>query len=367
MTPTPTPLPRVTISGADFGSALPAVNWGPHPITAACSLTIQTDCIASHTNTSVVIAPPFGSGSAAVTVNGGAASAAMDDDYSYGPVVMGLKPQGGTTGTHVTISGAGFGTALPTVDWGGTTIVAKCTLLVTGNCIASHTDSSVVVVAPSGSGTVAVNVNGGVVSSITDNNFYYGPVVTKLSPQGGVATGGTHVTISGAAFGTALPAINWGSSHTIAVACTTSIKTDCVASHTNTSVVVVAPAGTGSVAVTVNGGHAVAQVDTSFYYGPVVTKLTPQGGLPGTRVAISGAAFGTVLPTVRWGSGHTITARCSSSLTTDCIASFSNSSVVVVAPDGSGSVAATINSGAVATNADNHFYYGPVVTGLAWK
>ena len=103
-----------------------------------------------------------------------------------------------------------------------------------------------------------------------------------------------------------------------------------------------APAGSEDVPITINGGSS--GTDNVFYYGAVVTGLKPLGGSAGTKVKISGYGFGTT-PTVNWGEDHPITARCSTTILTDCIQSSSATAVTVVAPEGTEDVPITVDGG----------------------
>src|SRR5581483_202908 len=94
-------------------------NWGTgHDITTKCSATLKSNCISSSSPTSVKLVVPSGSDLVAVTVNGGTAATNIDNQFHYDSVVSGLSVHGGAEGTKLTISGANFGTAPPTVNWG---------------------------------------------------------------------------------------------------------------------------------------------------------------------------------------------------------------------------------------------------------
>ena len=128
----------VTIAGLNLlpnpanPSVAPTVQWGASTISATCNVpdpSVLTNCISKWGDKSVILLfPPRGDPgtSSTVKVNGGAASTTVDDHFYYGPVVTGLKPQGGpatgfASNTLVTINGVGFGastTVAPVVQWG---------------------------------------------------------------------------------------------------------------------------------------------------------------------------------------------------------------------------------------------------------
>src|SRR5579871_5233754 len=112
--------------------------------------------------------------------------------FAAGPVVTGVSPTAGQTGTVVTITGSGF-TGATDVFFG------LADVPVTG-----VSDTSITVDAPSNlPGTVDVLVEGlGGTSTTTPNDqFVYGaPSVTNVSPSSGSVLGGTRVTISGSGF-----------------------------------------------------------------------------------------------------------------------------------------------------------------------
>jgi len=113
-----------------------------------------------------------------------------------------------------------------------------------------------------------------------------GPVVTKLTPNEGPATGGGTVTITGTNLGGA-SAVHFGT------ASATSFTVDSPGSITAT-----APAGTGSVhvSVTTPSGTSAPTSGTTYIYRtpPTVTHLSVKGGpaTGGTAVTITGTEFG---------------------------------------------------------------------------
>jgi sugar lactone lactonase YvrE len=103
---------------------------------------------------------------------------------------------------------------------------------------------------------VATNVDGTAYGQ--DETFSYGPAVTNVEPKTGESRGGTTVTITGTRF-TEVNAVKFGSTN----ATSFTVKSE-------TSITAVAPAGTGTVDVTVTteAGTSAATTADQFTYGP---------------------------------------------------------------------------------------------------
>ena len=326
---------RVTISGTSFSGAT-TVDFGTH---AASSFTVNSA-------TTIHATAPTGTGTVHVTVTtaAGTSPKLSADQYTYGPTVTVISPRSGSTlgGTVVTITGTGLSGAT-TVDFGST----AATEFTVNSAI------SITATAPAGSGTVDVTVTtpGGSSPKVTADKYTYKapPVVTSLSPTHGPTAGGTVVTITGTGFSGAT-AVHFGP--TAATSLTVNSATTI---HTT------APAGTGTVDVTVTtpvATSATSSVD-KFTYGPAVTAISPSSGstVGGTVVTISGRGFGGATA-VDFGS----TAAGSYSVV-------SASSITATAPAGSGTVDVTVTTPAGSSpksTADAYTYKAPpVVTGLS--
>lgn len=123
------------------------------------------------------------------------------------------------------------------------------------------------------------------------------PVVTGISPDEPKKNGATHVTITGAEFEEAL-AVKFGSTE----ATTFTVNP----SSNGTIIEAVAPAGTGTVDVTVTtpaGTSPTSGADRFYYSRPVVKRVSPRRGpeLGDTTVTITGANFAGVT-SVKFGS-----------------------------------------------------------------
>ena len=188
-----------------------------------------------------------------VVTPGGTSPNTVNDNFTYtgGPFITAIVPASGPTagGTLVTIYGGGF-TGTYHVTFGG--------IVVTPSFV---TDTTITVVSPANTaGPVDIRVvtTAGTTANTVADDFLYvasGVVVVGLSPSSGPDTGGIVVTIVGAGF-TGVVSVQFG---TVAV---TPI------SVTSTTIVVVAPAGSGTVDVRgfVAGGVSGPTVADDFTY-----------------------------------------------------------------------------------------------------
>ncbi|WP_327120405.1 IPT/TIG domain-containing protein [Nocardia sp. NBC_01730] len=185
---------------------------------------------------------------------------------------MPISPNQGSTGggTTVTITGTNLG---------GATAVRFGSKLanITGN-----TPTSVTVVSPSGTGTVAVTVTTAGGTSNPLSFFYIGaPFKSALSPVSGVTAGGNTVTITGVGLSTAT-SVSFGAN----------TATPTVVSDGTLTVVVPAGAAEGSVGVSIttaggtSNGLSYTYVDAPTLGTPTPTSGPTSGGtavtLPGT-------------------------------------------------------------------------------------
>ncbi|MGM4957192.1 IPT/TIG domain-containing protein [Bradyrhizobium japonicum] len=202
------------------------------------------------------------------------------------PTVTSVSPTTGPLagGTSVVITGTNFTgtTGAAGVKFGATNA--------TGYTVNSNTQ--ITATAPAGSaGTVDVTVTNGSTSptSAADQFTYVAaPTVTSISPTSGPTGGGTSVIITGTNFSTTTGAagVKFGANN--------------AASYTvnsNTQITATAPAGTGTVDVTVTtvGGTSATTASDQFTYvgAPTVTSISPTSGpgSGGTTVTITGTNF----------------------------------------------------------------------------
>jgi type II secretory pathway pseudopilin PulG len=280
----------VTVAGKGFTGAT-AVKFGTTPAT---SFHVQSD-------TTITVVSPAGTGSVDVTVTTPAGTSATNplDTFTYAPTVTGISPTSGPTtgGTSVTITGTGFiGTGTTTVMFGSNP----------GTSVNVVTPSSLTVDAPAGSlGTVDVTVTTFAGTSVTNSadRYTYRISVTAISPSSGPDSGGTGVGILGGGF-TGATAVTFGT--TPASAFTV---------NSDSSITATAPAGTGTVDVTVTGPSGTSATSLS-------DRFTYTAGPPVGLGLIIKVGTGTPVANCAPGTGTT----CSAPNSTTCIMTGSSTS-----------------------------------------
>ncbi len=336
----------VLITGTGFTTAS-AVNFGTTPATS----------FVIHSDTQITaIAPP----STALLINGSTVvnvtvtnssgttpeTSASEFTYTEAPTITSISPDAGSVGgtTPVMIIGTGFLTV------SGASGVQFGTINATSYTV--NSDDSITAIAPPQSAgavtlTVTNSVGSATYSSYTYNNT---PSVSSVSPSGGSLNGGTAVTITGTGF-TSGTTVYFGE-----------VEAVVQSSSGTTGIVATAPAGTGTVDVTVsnsNGTSATSSVDQFIYYAvPVVTGLSVNSGpaAGGTSVTISGSDF-TDVTDVNFGDQP--------------VASFTvvnDSTITAVSPSGAGpvDVQVTTPGGSSAINPNDVFTYNaPSIASLS--
>ena len=272
----------VTIRGAHFTlagkSLVKAVKFG----------TVAGTHIHVRSSISLTARAPKGKGTVNVRVitKGGTSRVAKADRYAYkgaGPVVAGVSPSYGSTsgGTSVTISGGGF-TGATAVTFGG--VEATSFKVAPGGAAITaitpaHTEVGdpfdVRVATPGGTSTV----------SPADRFFFYVPAtVTSVSPGNGPRGGSIAVTITGTNLYSArsvAQAVKFGNALATAVVVKSS-----------STIQATAPAGTGTVDVTVTtlaGTTATSSADRFSYAANIAATTTS----PATQSQVVGVAVGT--------------------------------------------------------------------------
>jgi len=211
----------VTITGTNLSGAT-AVHFGSKLAT-----------ITADTATSITAVSPSGTGTVPVTVTTGGGTSNPLSFFYVGAAFKGtLSPVSGVTagGNTVTITGSGLSTA---------TAVHFSAASATPTVV---NDSQLTVVVPAGTaaGPVGVSVTtAGGTSNGLSYTYVAVPTLTSVSPSSGSVAGGTSVTLSGTGF-TGATAVSFGA--TAATSFTV---------NSSTQITAVAPAGTGTVSVTV--------------------------------------------------------------------------------------------------------------------
>ena len=335
----------VVITGTNFNNVT-AVKFGTKDATS----------YAVNSPTQITAVAPSGNGmvDVFVTNNAGTNSSALGSKYTYGsPTVTGLNPSAGPASglNNVVITGTGF------TGLSGVTAVKFGDINALNYTVNSGTQ--ITAMAPPGvlGTTVDVTVTNPAGTSSTTgtgNDYTYSalPTVTGLDPMNGPAQGGNNVVITGTNF--------VGLSGATAVKFGTKNATSYTV-NSPTQITAVAPAGTGTVYVTVTTpvGTSETSAASQYSYGlPAIAALSPAAGPNdgGNTVIITGSSFVNVTK-VEFGT------LPATSFTVN-----SSTQITAIAPDGPNNttVAVTVTNPSGANPTDNSackYRYGdPVIT-----
>ncbi len=164
---------------------------------------------------------------------GGTSPITPADQFSLEvPTVTSVTPAHGAAGTTVVIKGSGFEGATA-VDFGSTPATS----------FTVNSNTKITAVAPAGTGVVDVTVTApdGTSSTGPADQFNYAPTVTSINPTSGPSAGGTRVTVIGTNF-TGATAVDFGG-----------VPAASFSVYSGTKIYAYAPAGSGTVDVTVTG------------------------------------------------------------------------------------------------------------------
>ncbi len=238
------------------------------------------------------------------------------------PTVTAVSPASGPAagGVRVTIKGAAFE--------GATAVHFGAKAATSFTVASSETISALAPAGALGSIDVTVTTAAGTSPTGTADRFTYAgtPTVARLSVKGGA--GGTSVVITGTN-------LNGATSVSFGASAATGVTVESA-----TQITAVAPAGFGTVDVTVTapGGTSVISKHDKFGYTPAVTGITPGGGSAGgaTTVTITGTGFapGAAATGFRFARKKASQVECESS--TSCTAT---------TPPGAGTVTVTASVG----------------------
>ncbi|MEU9472877.1 IPT/TIG domain-containing protein [Streptomyces avermitilis] len=265
---------NVTLNGSGF-SGVTAVMFGIKP---ALGYTVDS-------TTKITAVAPSGTGTVAVTVKTpGGTSNSVAYTYAAQPSLTSVSPSQGASsgGTTVILTGTGL-SAATAVTFGSTPA--------TGYTVNSATQ--ITAVAPAGTGAVPITVTtpGGTTGPVY---FFYvnAPTVTSVLPGQGPSSGGTTVILTGADL-SAATAVTFGS--TPATGYTV---------NSPSQITAVAPAGTGSVAVTVTGPGGISNpVIYTYVTSPILSSLVPVLGPTGAGAGVTLTGSGlTTTTAVRFGA-----------------------------------------------------------------
>ncbi len=270
------------------------------------------------------------------------------------PTITSLNPASGSNlgGTTVIISGTNL-SGVTEVQFGGVDATSF-------SYNSSNGTLSAVTPAALNANVQGVDVqvfapSGDSVPSSASQYTYLSPVtVTGVSPAQGVAAGGNTVTISGTYFASGAT-VHFGPN----------LATNVVVNSAN-SLTATAPAGSGTVNITVTTPQGTSAINSSDQYTyeppPTVSSVTPNTGsiTGGTSVTVAGSGFVSGGTTVTFGgvAATGVNVTSTTSLTATSPAGSANGTVAVVVTTSFGSSA--INNG------DRFTYTSPVtVTGLS--
>lgn len=223
---------------------------------------------------------PAGGGTVDVQVSGpgGASATSSNDQFTYTaavPTVADVSPSSGPTGggTTVTVTGTNL-TGATAVTFGAAPASA----------FTVNSATSITATAPAGTGLVDVRVTTPAgTSAAQDDLFFYvlAPTITSVSPNHGPTTGGTSVTISGTNLDP-VTRVKFGATNAAGI-----IITD------STTIVAVAPPGTGTVDVTVisDGGTSATSAADQFSWVTSTLGLSSVSVDAGDAVTVSGSGF----------------------------------------------------------------------------
>ena len=225
-------------------------------------------------NTTIRVSVPTNASTGKITVMPPAIPISMPSAISTAnfimlPTIYSFSPNLGTTGTVVTINGAGLNekSPNPTVTVGGGTVTSFSTV--------TPTNLTFTVPANAASGPIVITTTNGSITST--QNFYLPASITSFTPINGPA--GTIVKITGNNF-TNASAVSFNG-----VPASNFVVTN------NTTIGAVVPPGVTSGFITITTPFGTTNSAAIFFAAPTITSFTPTHGAPGTTVVITGSSF----------------------------------------------------------------------------
>ncbi|MGO4649606.1 IPT/TIG domain-containing protein [Nocardia sp. 2YAB30] len=310
----------VTLTGTGFTGAT-AVRFGATPAT---SYFVLSDNL-------IIALSPAGTGTVPVTVTTAAGtSAGVPFTYVPVPTLTSISPNSGpvTGGTTVTLTGTGF-TGATSVFFG----------ILPATSFTVNSDTQITAVTPVGLGTVPVTVTtAGGRSNAVSYTYVLLPILLSLIPSSGPSAGGTTVTLTGVGLSGAT-GVSFGATPALSF----TVVSD-------TQITAVAPAGLGTVQVTVTTAAGTSNGLPFTYVSvptvPSVASITPNSGPAsgGTLVILTGTGF-TGASAVRFGA-------------TPATFYFvlSDTLIIAFAPAGTGTVPVTVTTAAGTSNGVSYTY-----------
>lgn len=256
------PTTNVVLTGTNF-TGISGILFGS---VSASDFTISN-------NTTIRVTVPSGASTGKITVSppaGTLLSAALSvTNFRILPTILNFSPTSGTNNTLVTLTGSGLNeqSPAPVVTVGGGVVTSFGTI--------SAGTLTFNVPATASSGPITVTTTNG---SVTSSQIFYLPAaITNFAPTSG--TTGTVVTITGKNFTNAsavtfngIPATDFGVTN-------------------NNLLGAIAPNGVTSGVISITTPFGTTNSSTLFYVAPTITDFTPNHGLPGARITITGTSF----------------------------------------------------------------------------
>ena len=286
-------------TSGEFPSETPTVLFGQ-----VCAPTVTR----VNNQTIRVSAPAGPAGAKNVSLTFSTVSSKSINGYTYvEPTVsdiVSVVPNNGFAvgGTAITINGHGFGNSgTPTVTIGG--VAATNVVRVSNTQLTAVTPASTTI----GAKPVAVTPVSQPEITKAGAFTYRAPIITSVTPNNGLAVGGTPVTIVGDGFGdTGTPAVTFGTA-----AATSVVR---LSATTITAITPAGVLGDATVAVTPVGAAQISKPAAYTYVSsrltPLIYNNTPQNGpqVGGVTLTLTGANFrGTTAPGVVTVGGAAVT------------------------------------------------------------
>ncbi|WP_442589418.1 IPT/TIG domain-containing protein [Pedobacter sp. AW31-3R] len=253
----------VTVEGTGLSSNINAVS--------ATFAGTKADVV-SATSSAIVLRAPSGGATGDIVMKVNEESVTVGK-YTYQDLtITKISPANGSAGTHIRISGAGFGS-----------LTGPAEVYINGklSAVVSASDTLIVAEVPvdAGSGPVMVKVNG---KEASGQSFKFQSIAAVKPLTGGK---GTKVRISGAGFE------ELAAGNTVEFNGKVAVVEEAAEDH----LIVIAPdeVSTGALSVTINGQKVTGPVFT-VVVPPAILNVTPLSGPSGTEMTITGTTFSTL-------------------------------------------------------------------------
>ena len=263
-----------------WSSRLQAASWGMWWTISGSGFTDVTgvsfngtpaSIFAVDSDTSITVTVPSGATTGLVSVTNPSYTATSTDRFTVyqQPTISSFLPDSGIVGDVVHITGANF-TDINEVEFNGAVVTPLAV-----------DDTSITVTVPGGATTGMIGVSNPAYTASSTDRFtvYQQPTISSVQPDHAIV--GERVTITG----TNLADIT-GITFNNTAAVYFSVDSD-------TTITVTVPSGatTGKIVVRNPAYTAESANDFTVYQRPMITSFTPESGVPGDTVTISGTGF----------------------------------------------------------------------------